>query len=114
MSGKRKQISLSVKAEIVSHFRKGVSQTKLSQDYGLAKSTISTIIHNGNKIMAEFEANRPKDDRKRLQGAAYPELAEKALYKWFEQVPAHRRYFFELGWPVHDSTLHFDKKQRQM
>ncbi|CAM1300410.1 Uncharacterised protein r2_g1034 [Pycnogonum litorale] len=35
--------------------------------------------------MSEFEANRLKDYRKRLRGAAYPEL-EKALYKWFEQV----------------------------
>uniref|UniRef100_A0A3B3SSQ9 HTH CENPB-type domain-containing protein n=1 Tax=Paramormyrops kingsleyae TaxID=1676925 RepID=A0A3B3SSQ9_9TELE len=90
MPTKRKQISLTDKVEIIKNYRKGVSQTKLSEDNmflcnRLARSTISTIIHNANKIIAEYEGNRLKEDRKRLRTAAHPEL-EKALFKWFEQV----------------------------
>ncbi|CAM1300328.1 Uncharacterised protein r2_g1026 [Pycnogonum litorale] len=43
MAPERKQISLSQKAEIVQKYRSGVKQSKLAEDYGLAKTTINTI-----------------------------------------------------------------------
>ncbi|CAM1305821.1 Uncharacterised protein r2_g1565 [Pycnogonum litorale] len=44
MAPERKQISLSQKAEIVQKYQSGVKQSKLAEDYGLAKTTINTIV----------------------------------------------------------------------
>lgn len=46
----------------------------MNKKYG----TISTIIRNGDKIMAEFKDNGLIDDHQRFQGEANPEL-QKAL-----------------------------------
>ncbi|CAM1298337.1 TIGD6 (predicted) [Pycnogonum litorale] len=85
MAPERKQISLFQKAEIVQKYRSGVKQSKLAEDYGLAKTTINTIVSKGDKILAEYEGNRLKENRKRMRTAAHPEL-ESALFQWFEQV----------------------------
>ncbi|CAM1290981.1 TIGD6 (predicted) [Pycnogonum litorale] len=89
MAPERKQISLSQKAEIVQKYRSGVKQSKLAEDYGLAKTTINTIVSKGDKILAEYEGNRLKENRKRMRmrTAAHPEL-ESALFQWFQQVRA--------------------------
>ncbi|CAM1321793.1 Uncharacterised protein r2_g3026 [Pycnogonum litorale] len=81
MAPERKQISLSQKAEIVQKYRSGVKQSKLAEDYGLAK-TINTIVSKGDKILAEYEGNRLKENRKRMRTAAHSEL-ESALSQWF-------------------------------
>ncbi|CAM1332711.1 Uncharacterised protein r2_g4191 [Pycnogonum litorale] len=80
MAPERKQISLSQKAEIVQKYRSGVKQSKLAEDYGLAKTTINTIVSKGDKILAEYEGNRLKENRKRMRTAAHPEL-ESTLFQ---------------------------------
>ncbi|CAM1291967.1 Uncharacterised protein r2_g111 [Pycnogonum litorale] len=70
MAPERKQISLSQKAEIVQKYRSGVKQSKLAEDYGLAKTTINTIVSKGDKILAEYEGNGRKENRKRMRTAA--------------------------------------------
>ncbi|CAM1325478.1 Uncharacterised protein r2_g3438 [Pycnogonum litorale] len=87
MAPERKQISLSQKAEIVQKYRSGVKQSKLAEDYGLAKITINTIVSKGDKILAEYEGNRLKENRKCMRTAAHPEL-ESVLFQWFQQVRA--------------------------
>ncbi|CAM1294278.1 Uncharacterised protein r2_g363 [Pycnogonum litorale] len=62
MAPERKQISLSQKVEIVQKYRSGVKQSKLAEDYGLAKTTINTIVSKGDKILAEYEGNRRKEN----------------------------------------------------
>ncbi|CAM1321624.1 Uncharacterised protein r2_g3003 [Pycnogonum litorale] len=87
MVPERKPISLSQKAEFVQKYRSGAKQSKLAEDYGLAKTTINTIVSKGDKILAEYEGNRLKENRKRMRTAAHPEL-ESALFQWFQQVRA--------------------------
>lgn len=88
---KRKQIPLRTKVEIIHKYNDGVSQVQLSEEYGLAKTTVSTVIHQKDKILSEHEGNRVELDknskkvRKRMRHAAHPNL-EEALFKWFNQI----------------------------
>ena len=80
---KRKVISLDTKYEIIRKAEDGVKTGKLGQDYNLAKSTISTILSQKQKIIEEFEDNRTRD-RKRIKMSSYPQL-EQSVKMWFDQ-----------------------------
>ncbi len=61
---KRKAITLETKYEVISKRHKGAKPVDLMQEYGLASSTIATIMKNKDKILAEYEGNEAGNKRK--------------------------------------------------
>lgn len=82
---KRKGISIETKLCLVDDFRSGVAVKSLIAKYGLSQSTVSTIIKNEAKLRASATADASSGKRKRLRGAALPDV-EEALYNWFVEV----------------------------
>lgn len=91
MSSKRgsyKSLELSKKFEILQRLRKGESAVKLSQEFGIPRTSVNDIKKNADKI-EEFISTMEVTDgnvttRKRMKTAENSELDE-AVYVWFTQ-----------------------------
>ncbi|RNA16173.1 tigger transposable element-derived 4 [Brachionus plicatilis] len=86
MDGKSPEISL--KLEIIEDYNNKATPTELSRKYGLAASTISTIVKNQEAIKKASESMREIKKAKRLREPEYKEL-EKYLDMWFRDTKAH-------------------------
>lgn len=83
---KRKAISLDAKYEILQEIEKGQkSKSQIACDYGLASSTLSTILKNKDCILENFNLNKFEPKRKRFRSGNYSDI-EDALCKWFTSV----------------------------
>jgi predicted DNA-binding protein YlxM (UPF0122 family) len=87
MSGKRKRLSIDDKLEVLKRIKLGHSQVKIAEKYGVGKSTISDIKHDGDKIY-EFANKLPGanalKERKSLKWTDHSQL-EDAFCIWFNQ-----------------------------
>ena len=58
---------------------------KIAQEFGIANSTLTTIINNQKRILAAFNQDSFEPGRKHMRIAAYDDL-EKALLIWFKSI----------------------------
>ena len=84
MAAKRKQIDLETKLEIINNANK-LTPSELAIKYGLAVSTISTIVANKDKILEHFSQNNIKSNNKRMRCSNFPEI-EDSLNMWFNNA----------------------------
>ena len=61
------------------------SKSLIAQEFGVAKSTVSTIIKNKEKTLEALESLSYLPERKRLRRAAHTDI-EEALLLWFKQA----------------------------
>lgn len=89
MSSKQKGLSLKTKVNILKSIEKVAGEHgakgRIAKDFGIANSTLSTIIKDKQKILSTFEQSDFEPDQKRLWVAAYKDL-EDALLLWFKGV----------------------------
>ena len=89
MSSKQKGLSLKTKVNILKSIEKVAGEYgakgRIAKDFGIANSTLSTIIKDKQKILSTFEQSDFEPDQKRLWVAAYKDL-EDALLLWFKGV----------------------------
>lgn len=78
---KRKTISIEQKAAMLKAAESGVKKKKVAEDFGIALSTLSTIL-SSKAAVAGAVARGVKGDRKKLRAPAF-EAVEKAVFKWF-------------------------------
>ena len=85
-SGKstRKSLSIEVKKRLLEEVDKGKKKLDICRDYGIAKSTLSTILKSRKKLEC-LEDVAP--ERKRARTAKHSEVDE-ALLMWFKQKSA--------------------------
>ena len=76
--------SLAKKVEVLELVKQGKIKKEVCLQYGLASSSLSTIIKNEQKIREEFEKNRDST-RLTVRKAPHEEL-EQALIKWVRLV----------------------------
>ncbi|CAG8807532.1 23690_t:CDS:1, partial [Racocetra persica] len=72
------------KAEICHLKQKGVSQIRLAEQFGVAKATISDIVHKKEKWLA-LDLNLNNVYSKRQRAGKYP-LVEEALVLWISRA----------------------------
>lgn len=84
---KRKVLSLNVKRAILDEVRQKIKKTDIARKYGIAQSTLATIIKNASKIDAVLDDDVGSGERKRIRAATYGDV-EAALYKWFVDARA--------------------------
>ena len=88
--GSHQSIPLSKKIEIIKAVNsKKKSKSLIAQEFGVAKSTVSTIMKN-KKILKAVESSSYLPERKRLRTAAHTDI-EEALLLWFKQARSLRR-----------------------
>ena len=84
--GYHQSIPLSKKLEIIKAVdSKKKSKSLIVQEFGVAKSTIYTIMKNKEKTLEAVESSSYLPERKRLRTAAHTDI-EKALLLWFKQA----------------------------
>jgi len=72
MANKRKSLDLKTKLEILMEVQRGViTKTKIAEKFGISKSTLSTIIAQGDKIIAALVSSSASTSSKKLRGAAH-------------------------------------------
>ena len=84
----RKNISLEDKIDIIKRKEDNtkLSDEKLANEYGVDRSTISTILRKKEKFLQLHASANYSDLKKtRIQEARFPSL-EEALYKWFQSL----------------------------
>ena len=84
----RKNISLEDKIDIIKRKEDNtkLSDEKLANEYGVDRSTISTILRKKEKFLQLHASANYSDLKKtRIQKARFPSL-EEALYKWFQSL----------------------------
>lgn len=81
-------LSLKVKHAILDEVLQKNKKTDIARKYGIAQSTLVTIIKNASKIDAVLDDDVGSGERKRIRAAAYRDV-EAALSKWF--VDAHAK-----------------------
>jgi len=89
-SRKRKAITLETKYQVISKRAKGEKPSDLMQEYGLASSTISTILKQKEKIIAEYESNEDNGGRRnqkttKIKPSSYKDI-DSAVEEWFRQT----------------------------
>ncbi|GBM33473.1 Tigger transposable element-derived protein 4 [Araneus ventricosus] len=83
---KQTAISLKTKMELLRAVdEKRRSKTEICKKFGIANSTLSTIIKNRDHITAMFERNMFEPERKRMRTAKHEDL-ETALLVWIKQA----------------------------
>ena len=88
---KRKAITLETKYEVVTKRQKGEKACDLMLEYGLASSTVATIIKNADKIVSEYECNEASNGSKRnkqsmkIKPPTYQDI-DSAVKDWFRQT----------------------------
>ena len=89
--GSHQSIPLSKKIEIIKAVNsKKKSKSLIAQEFGVAKSTVSTINKNKEKLLKAVESSSYLPERKRLRTAAHTDI-EEALLLWFKQARSLRR-----------------------
>ena len=84
MGNSRKQFSLQDKVKLIEAC-KTKSQSKVAQEFSVAKGTLNGFLKDKIKIMEQFEKSSPKSvHRKRQREGEHPE-EEEALYLWFNE-----------------------------
>lgn len=85
MAPKRKVISLETKYEIITKRQRGEKTSDLMQEYGLASSTLATILKNKDKIIAVYESNSTENcgKRIRIKQPMYPDI-DIAVDDWYK------------------------------
>ena len=85
---KRKVLSIDTKLAILESLSKGVNHAKLSEQYGVGKSTISDIKKSEQKVK-EYASTRETaigvSTSKKVMQLAKEDKLEAALYQWFIQ-----------------------------
>ncbi len=89
-SRKRKAITLETKYQVISKRAKSEKPSDLMQEYGLASSTISTILKQKEKIIAEYESNEDNGGRRnqkttKIKPSSYKDI-DSAVEEWFRQT----------------------------
>ena len=59
----------------------------IAMEWGIPQSTLSTIMKEREKVLAQFENHAVTPARKRMRTVAYPDL-EEALLMWFKGAHA--------------------------
>ena len=89
MAAKQKALSLKDKVKILKVVDKRSSEYgakgKIAKEFGIASSTLSTIIKDKKKILDAFKQSAFKPGRKRLRTAAHEDV-EEALVIWFKGI----------------------------
>ncbi|KAH7954889.1 hypothetical protein HPB49_022585 [Dermacentor silvarum] len=84
---KRKVLSLKVKRAILDEVWQKIKKNDIARKYGIAQSTLATIIKNASKIDAVLDDDVGSGERKQIRAATYGDV-EAALYKWFVDARA--------------------------
>ena len=85
MGQKRKCLSLDTKVAIIRQVKEGQKPKQaIAAEHEIRASSLSTILKNSDKILADWEANR-EGQRRRMRLSPYDEV-EKALYAWFIDI----------------------------
>ena len=89
MAAKQKSLSIKDKVEILKSLEKRASEYgakgKIAKEFGIASSTLSTMIKDKERIFADFEQSAFKPNRKRLRTAAFEDV-EEALVLWLKVI----------------------------
>jgi len=85
---KRKSPEISLKLEIIEAYNNKTTPSELSRKYGLAASTICTIVKNQDAIKQASKTMRDIKKAKRLREPEYKEV-ERYLEMWFRDTKAH-------------------------
>lgn len=86
MSRKQQSLSLETKQKILNEVDdKSLKKTKIAAKYGIASSTLSTILKNRDKIEAAYAVNQFEPARKRMR-AGKNEDVEVALLRWIREA----------------------------
>lgn len=90
MERKRKQSSftLDFKIQLIDEVERGASRTTLCKQFGIAKSTLATILQHRDKIRSAVRSTQFSPHRKRMRRATHEDL-ETALLQWYKQAPVH-------------------------
>lgn len=81
--GKYQTLPPKKKVAAIQEVDAGVKKTEVALKYGIAKSTLTTLLKAKDKL--QNNASRFAPDRKRLGEVAYPDLG-KALLLWFKRA----------------------------
>ncbi len=82
---KRKSPEISLKLEIIEAYNNKVTSSELVRKYGLAASTICTIVKNQDKIKQASESDRDLKKAKRIREPEFKEV-ERYLDMWFRDT----------------------------
>ena len=86
---KKKSFSLKDKVQILKAVNSSLDQHglkgRIAKEFGIANSTLSSIIKDKQKIIAAFDQAAFEPERKRTRTAAYKDI-EDALLMWFKSV----------------------------
>lgn len=86
MDRKQQSLSLEIKQKILNEVDdKSQKKSKIAAKYGIANSTLSTIIKNRNKIEAAYSVNQFEPTRKRMRTAKNEDV-EVALLRWIKEA----------------------------
>ena len=85
---RRKSLSIAQKVEIIRVVETGGQRkSDVAARFGIARSTLSTILKVKEKVMADYERSNTRSDRKRIRLSQFDDL-ERAVYQWFVSVRA--------------------------
>ena len=79
---KRKGLSVTAKMEIIKAVESGRKKGDIAREFGIAPSTLSTILKNKSDIKTKFELAKFEPTRQRFRNATYEDV-EEALLRWF-------------------------------
>jgi hypothetical protein len=82
---KKTAIPLDTKVKILSEVNKGRKKSEVAAEFGIPRSTLSTIIKSGNHIEGKLQSGNVEGARKRLRSATHDDV-DKALLQWFRQI----------------------------
>lgn len=85
---KRKFLSLHDKAAIIAEVEKGRKKKDIADEYGIACSSLSTILKGKDAILAALD-NGARAQNKTVAAAAFPDV-DKAVFAWFCEQRANR------------------------
>ncbi|KAH7979500.1 hypothetical protein HPB49_009659 [Dermacentor silvarum] len=85
---KRKFIALEDKAAIIGEVEKGRKKMDIAEEFGIACSSLSTILKNKASILGALE-NGASARKKTVAAAAFPDV-DKAVFAWFCEQRANK------------------------
>lgn len=106
--GSRKRLFLKDKLNIVDDYKKGKCVSTLCVKYGLAKSTISTILKSKENLLKNAEmTNYGSKNRKSIKDGEFPRMETK-LFLWFQKQ--RRRHIQVTGSILQHKAKEFHKR----
>lgn len=105
MTSKRKLkiLTIAEKVDVINAVeRSGKKNYEVANEFGIPSSTLSTIMKNKTKIMANFGLLQP--GRKKMKPAEYPDL-DACLFEWFVQQQQQQQQCRDGGEPVGGPAL---------